>query len=575
MITLKMTSKLLRRAIASTVVSIACAGLIACGGGSSGNSGATPTGTVNVAVTDGPGDDYSHVWVTVKAIAFHTSPNANWVPGDSTWQTYTLPAPVTVDLASLNNGTLDSSLFSNLNLPAGTYHQIRFFMAGADASLSSSAAATTSTNGSLQWNDQVEYQASGVTKESPLEIPYPNQGIQLNGTFTVSAASTLNIAVDFDLDHSVVPFRHNGLTFFVMKPVLRYFDLSKSGAIVGKLDSASLCAGTITSTCAYHLIVKAELLSPNGTRHMDVHATIVRPDGSFVIYPVLATDPTTGNALTYDVLIRGRQMDTMLVTGVPVTAGTNPLNNPTSLQTSGTIPLSINSSEYTAQLAAPLSPLTSGYALFQQTLPGTGNVPYEIRFGVTDPFTGLLLAPMPLANSGIRLASYNSGNALSFASVTPQEGTGNYSVSVNEALVAYYTRGTDTLLSAPGSGNSTTFTPNLPTLNSGVVNGTVTGHLFINNSAGYDHGQLVIAHLGVVATSYDISSQLGNASIPFSISDLPAGSTANPQAAAYYFAYLRLWKSGDTSPTEAVIVPYLGVINLTTTNTAQFNIISP
>jgi len=40
-----------------------------------GSNSNTVKGVVNVSITDGPADDYDHVWVTIKSIAFHTDPN--------------------------------------------------------------------------------------------------------------------------------------------------------------------------------------------------------------------------------------------------------------------------------------------------------------------------------------------------------------------------------------------------------------------------------------------------------------------------------------------------------------------
>src|SRR5512143_781875 len=135
--------KIKRLAIAAAFL---LAGLLAgCGGGGS----STPaTGTVNVALTDGPGDDYDHVWVTVKAISFHTDPNAVWSSTDATWQTTTLPAPVTLDLANLTNGALNQ-VFAGMKLPAGTYRQIRIFLAGFNDAPTASAVAAA-----LAYNDQ-------------------------------------------------------------------------------------------------------------------------------------------------------------------------------------------------------------------------------------------------------------------------------------------------------------------------------------------------------------------------------------------------------------------------------------
>ena len=72
--------------------------LTGCGGG---GSNPPPTGTVNVAFTDAPSSDFDKVWVTVRAIRFHTSDTA--AADDGGWLTYQLPQPVTLDLAALNH----------------------------------------------------------------------------------------------------------------------------------------------------------------------------------------------------------------------------------------------------------------------------------------------------------------------------------------------------------------------------------------------------------------------------------------------------------------------------------------
>src|ERR1019366_5399095 len=129
------------------------AGILAgCKGGS---ASIPPTlGSVNVSLTDGPGSDYDHVWVTVKAISFHTDPNQVWDGSGATWQTTTLAAPVTLDLASLTNGTLSPVVFANMNLPVGGYRQIRLFLAGFDDPQTESASAVAPSN--VTYNDWVE-----------------------------------------------------------------------------------------------------------------------------------------------------------------------------------------------------------------------------------------------------------------------------------------------------------------------------------------------------------------------------------------------------------------------------------
>jgi len=563
----------------------AIAALAACGGGGGGGSAmpAAPTGTVNVQVTDGPGDEFQHVWVTITGIAFHTDPNTTWSAADATWRTTTLPAPVTIDLTTLNNGVLNQ-LFSGMALPAGTYHQIRFFFDGAETALDGSALATKdSTGAALQWNDQVEFldgRNGWAITQAPLEIAYPTQGIQLAGTFNVTAGSTLDLAVDFDLEHIIVPFDHGGLTYFTMRPQLHYYDMSQVGAISGTVNPAQLCqtvaAQTVASpACAFNLIVKAELLSADGSRHAVTRETLVDPvSGDFTLYP-LATKDANGNAITaYDIVIRGRDMETMLVTGVPVTAGTAPGATgsaaPTRLQSTALV-LTLNNAEYTAQLASALSPLSSGYAVFQQTLPGMGAVPYEIRWRNTDPFTGTFRNAIPLqgATSQLHLAPFNGGNTLSFSAVTPQEGAGAFTIADNEA--AYYTLSTGSVMQPPASGSAQTFAPVVPALASGVQSGTVNVDLSFSGISADNQCELVLARFASIIDTHDCSTLLSNTTPAlFSLTGVPAGAAGAAVPGAYYYAYVRLWNSAAPKQSRK-LVPLPGFIDLRSTGTATVN----
>ena len=570
-------------AVAAAVTMSGCGG--GGGGGASGTTTPTPTGSVNVQITDGPSDEFQHVWVTINSIAFHTSADQVWNASDATWQKFALPAPVTVDLSTLNNGALNS-LFSGLTLPTGTYHQIRFFFDGAEASLDASALATKDSNGAaLQWNDQVEYlnaHSSYAITEAPLEIAYPTQGIQLQGAFAITAGSTLSLAVDFDLEHIIVPFNHGGMTYFTMKPNLAYYDMSKVGAITGTINPAQLCQTasaeiTQSPTCAYNLIIKAERLTADGTRHFDARATTVDPvTGKFTLYP-LATQDASGNAITsYDVLIRGRNTETMIVTGVPVTTATAPGGTgsaaPTSLQSTAVV-LTLNPAEYTAQFATPLSPLSSGHAIFQQTLPNSTQ-PYEVRWRNTDPFTGMFHNPIPLqgASSMLHVASYNGGNTLAFASVVPVEGQGAFTVADNE--VVYYGLSTGAVMMPPSSGTTQTFVPGAPALVSGVQSGTINVNLSFSGIANDDSCSLVVSRFAAIidADTMDCSTLIstaksngGTSSGSFSLTGVPSGVPG-----AYYYAYVRVWNSAHPAASK-LIVPLAGFIDLRTQSTQTLN----
>ncbi len=515
----------------------------------------TSEGVVNVSITDGPGDDYDHVWVTIKAIAFHADPNIAWNIYNPAWHTTTLPAPVTIDLANLSNGSINQ-VFLGMNLPVGTYKQIRLFLAGFDDTLTSSALAETPP---LKYNDQVDYTDTSVTPNVahhvPLEIAYPIQGIQLNGTFTVTTTNSLDLALDFDLEHDLVPFVHptganTTENYFTLKPNLRYFDLNQSGAIAGYVDPTHLCTTAVANTCGYNLIAKAEILSPDGSRHIGTRATRIKSDGSFTLYPFPSNTK-------YDVLIRGRNIETMLVKGVTAPVASTPSSGAAVLS-SAAIALTINSSEYFANFNSPLTP-TSGYAVFQQTLPGVNEVPYEIRWGNNNPYTGTLQTPVALSSGQLHVANYVDGNVLVFNSVTPQEGLGNFNVTNNRLPLDYYNLSIGVTIQPP---NPLTipliFSPNQPALSSSVTTGSISGNIS-QTAALYDKGFLVISRFANIVDTLDISSYLATSGT-YSIT-LPAGTASAPVTGAYYYGYLRVWNSAHPVATMKVI-PINSMIDL-------------
>jgi hypothetical protein len=557
------------KAINSAFGLLICILLSGCldGGGAS----PPPTlGTVNVSISDGAADDYDHVWVTIKAISFHTDPDIVWNINNSSWRTTTLAAPVTLDLASLTNGALNQ-VFSGIQIPVGTYTQIRLFMAGSEDVLTASAQAA-----GLNFNDQVDYTDLSVTPNVvhhvPLELAYPTQGIQLIGSFKVTAANSLNLALDFDLEHDLVTFAHNSENYFTLMPNLSYFDLDQAGAIVGNVNPAQLCSTVVLSTCGYNLVVKAEILSLDGSRHLDTRATRVNADGSFSLYPL----PSGTN---YDVLIRGRNIETLLIKGVPAPLDSLPGSGATSLSTSNApLQLTINNSEYFANFNASLTP-SSGYAVFQQTLPTSGNsyeVPYEVRWGNTNPYNGILQTPLALSSGPLHVASYTAGTTLAFSNITSQEGLGNYVVASRGLPLDYYNTSTSTVnVNNPGSTN-TILTPLLvyppsPMLN--VSQGTVTGS--ITQTMGlYNKGYLVLTRFTNIVNTVDISAALNANMGTYSVT-LPAGNISTFVPGAYYYAYLRVWNSSQPKATLKII-PLNSMIDLRNTSTITgLNIILP
>jgi len=524
----------------------AALGLTACGGGgsASGSSGATSNGTVNVAVTDAPTRDFDHVWVTVQEIRFHTS-NAV-AANDPGWLNFPLPAAVTVDLAALDNGAMNP-LFANLSLPQGTYQQIRLVLVSDTQPLANSA-----VQAGLIYNDQVNYtDAGGTSRVAPLEIAAPAAGIGLNGTFSVSSTAPLNLAIDFDIGHDVVPFLHNGNAAFTLKPRLQYFDLAQSGAVNGQVDLTNICAPTASGTpanCAFNLVIKAEQPSADGTYHAATRFTTIRPDGTFTLYPIRV--PAGQTATTIDVLLRGRNMDTILVRGVPVTAGSTPTSNPT-LLSAQPLPTIIDT-EYTAQAAAPLSP-TGSWLNFYQTLSATGQaeLPYEVRYRHVNPFTGVFTDPIPLSSGPIQVGSYVAAGTPTLLPNTPLPG------AIPNATPA---KGSfQVVAGAPDYARTpylTALTPNAPTfsiaqlaVNPAVgVADTISGTIGQSTANQYDSGYLVVVRMGVIVQTMPLATVLaqnGGMGGAYSLGNLPGGSSTQSLPGAYYYLYARVWNSAN------------------------------
>jgi hypothetical protein len=552
----------LRASASSILLAFSLAG---CGGGG-GDSGTLPpvqpTGLVSVAVTDAPSADFDKVWVTIREIRFHKLDFAH--PEDRDWLAYPLAQPVTVDLAQLSNGNL-AQVFNNITLPVGTYKQIRLMLVDDDAPLVASAQAA-----GLQYNGQVNYtDGSGNARVAPLEIGAVREGIGVFGTFTVTAGKTLRLVLDFDIDHDVIRVPDlipgNGQSAFTLKPGLRYFDLDTSAAIVGRIDPANL-ASQANPNGAYNLVIKAEELTADGTRRVVARATTIKPDGSFTLFPLDV--PANAASKTYDIVVRGRNMETIIVRDVPATKGTTPTSNPTQLS-AAPLPLTLGA-EYTVSLNAPLAP-TGGWLNFFQTLPGASEVPYEVRFRHVNPFTGDLTVPFPLSAGSLRVGSYVAGGSPTLAPVVPQQGAGAFAV---RAGALQYAPSSFTAVLPPSSGSNSSVT--LPALNvdtAVATPGAITFNVNTLTPGRFDKGQVVVARYGMIVNTQSIDSVLASGGA-VTMSNLPAGSAAKSNPGAVYYAYLRVWNS-STPNIRPRIVPVLSFADLRTSSSAAMNVTVP
>jgi hypothetical protein len=422
----------------------------------------------------------------------------------------------------------------------------------------------------LQYNDQVNYtDATGAARVAPLELGGAREGIGVFGTFTVTAGKTLRLVLDFDIDHDVVRFPDFGGTnaqvAFTLKPGLRYFDLDTSAALVGQVDPSALASAT-NPNGAYNLVIKAEELAPDGSRRVVARATTVRPDGTFTLFPLHV--PATAANKAYDVVVRGRNMETIIVRGVPAVRGTTPASNPTAIAANA-LPVT-PSTEYTVTLAAPANPTGSALNFFQ-TLPGATEVPYEVRYRNVNPLTGDLGTPFPLSAGTLRVGNYVAGGDPALAAVAPQQGAGAF--AVRAGAIQYAPSATVAVL-PPSSGTNASITlPPLAVDPAVAVPGSIVLNVTTATAGRFDKGQLVVSRFGSIVNSQPIDNVLASGGT-VTMANLPAGSASLANPGAVYFAYLRVWNS-NTPNLRPRIVPVLGFADMRGTNSATLNAVLP
>jgi hypothetical protein len=508
--------------------------LAACGGSSSAGGGGSQQGAVNLSVADAPGD-FDHVYITVKDVWFHTSDIAD--PRAAGWLKYPLATPVTVDLLTLANGNMQS-IWNNIQLPVGTYKQIRILLEPTYPTITNPA-----PSGHTYFNEVV----SGLST-SPLHIPDAEHGIKLIGAFAVKAGAMLKLAIDFDAGHDIVEFREG--TDYVLKPRLNYFDLDHVGAIIGTLSTGG------TFTTAPHFVIKAERLDSDGTNtyHVIRRWTVPKADGSFILYPV-----STLVTSTWDIVVRGLNQETVIIKGVPITNGSTPTSGATNLGTIDMSPVGAGSQDY--PVAGTITSPTGAWVQFYQTLPGANEYPYEIRFRHFNPLWGGFRQTFMLNNDQVLTGNYISSGVISTLTATiPVEGVGRYQAVAGAIL---FNRST----AVPVSSATTTvgFTTPLA-VTSPYVSNSVTGTIVMNNPGMMnnmmDKGLLFAVNGGMIVNSIDVSSSMMTGG-PYTISDLPGGTFGTPLPGAFYGVDAVGWSSTNALH-RAIAIPQ--IVDLRTGN---------
>lgn len=359
----------------------------------------------------------------------------------------------------------------------------------------------------------------------------------------IGAATTtvkpVSLAINLDGTRDLVPFTFAKVTGVLLNPHMTSFGSSTVGAVQGTLSGVAASSGSTN----VDIQVTAEALSADGTRHVAVNSAPVKADGTFIIYPLSVP---SSSAATYDLVIHGPGITTIIVTGVSVTAGDPSTSTPVSI---GALQPRAASS-YTVNLRAG-SDLPAGSLIgFYQTLPGSNQVPYLIEERPIDPFNKVFATDQAISAGGIDTGSVAAGTGAAVSAVVPTEGSGTYRVS---ASAPFFNDGSlTTTVSAPPANTRGPKLVSLPglTIASGGTSRSISVAVQEASAGKYNQGELIVSHDGAIVATAPLDATLaqggkGTVVIP----GVPGGSSAGSLDAGIYFLSVRAWNSADPAGT--------------------------
>ena len=192
-------------------------------GGSSGGSVSTPTGTLQVNLTDSPAfPTFNSVHITIdKVVVVPTGKegSADTDPGLPVIATF--PGGLGVDILNLH---FLPQLLGTVDIPAGSYSQVRLILAPDQPTL----------------NNYVIL-SSNLNQKLPLTTPSAQEsGLKVVGNFTVTAGALNTILLDFNPNDAIVIAGQSGK--IILNPtgihIIQVFNsLTNAGSISGTIRS--------------------------------------------------------------------------------------------------------------------------------------------------------------------------------------------------------------------------------------------------------------------------------------------------------------------------------------------------
>jgi len=565
----------------------------------------------NVSTTANVPAQYSHAFMSVQEIWLNTSATAT--PDDTTWAKYPLQTPVTVDLASSMEGQL-TALTTGLNVPIGTYAQLRLIPVDPSATVLASATAL-----GAQYNSEVDYtDTAGNAQRLRLELLNPDRGIgiptsiQVTGTgynilsssptsttssstssstsSTSTTAKPFSIAINVDGARDLLPFAYaatdtlgtNAVSGFLLNPHMTAYDGSQVGAIQGTVNVAGLDATTITTQSAsgfYDIQVTAESLSTDGTRHVAVNSAPVRSDGTFTLYPLSSSSTTP---TSYDLVIHGPAIATVIIKGVTVNVGDPATTTPVNV---GTITARAASS-FQVTLDTT-NPLPAGASVgFYQTLPGATEVPYVVELKAVDPFTRAFPTnwPVKVSSASIDYGTFSSsGSTIALATSDPTEGASTYRLAATAPLFTDGPLTSTTTTTLTGTTTTAVTVPLVNKANSATAalvptlipaSGTTAFATFnVSQTNTFTNGSLIVSHDGGIVATASLDAALARSGTStLTVTGIPAGSgLLGTTTSGLYYVSVRVWKSSDPANTVVREI-YSTALDLRSATSAVYNL---
>jgi hypothetical protein len=343
-------------AVAAVLITALAGWLASCGGSGSGSS--AQMAKVNVLVSDPPtcstgsGGSFNNVFVTIADVKIHQSASAG--PNDSGWVDLTPGlTPVQIDLLAPGsfNGCFLAQLGATAELQAGTYQQIRIFLAPDSVSVSGNQC--TGTNNCVVHNGTMSPLELSSETTTGIKIP---SGQLAGGKFTVGAGQTKDLGIDFDACASIV--KQGGQ--FRLKPVLHAGEVSLTSESINGTLVDSVTGQPVPGATG---VVALEAKDANGIDRV-IMQTTVAANGGFAFCPVPAG--------TYDVVAVIEASSGTVAYAATITTGVQPGN------ALGKIPM-------LAQTSPNAMPgFISGTVT---TVGASGAIPEDITLSVLEPMT--------------------------------------------------------------------------------------------------------------------------------------------------------------------------------------------